>query len=226
MERVGEGFAVAEGEERMDVFGQDDVAPDVVALAVEVMQAVGDDWGEAWVTQGAGAVRGVEGFVELVGELTVLAGFGDVVPRRRIRGEASRAWAPMLQQTMSAKPVVEEFTRQRIGEAEGDEAGVLGSFCILTPPLDQRQSHSVTTSQIPNRQLVFAHTSVSPRRSISRCFINPWQWLTASPPHAFQALRTLEICNPSCVLGGEMIWNQFTIFDNNPPCTSAWCSRT
>lgn len=71
----------------MDVIGHDDVAPEVVALAVEVMEAVGDDWREAWITQGAGAVRGVEGFVELVGELTVVAGFGDVVPRRRIRGE-------------------------------------------------------------------------------------------------------------------------------------------
>jgi len=40
-------------EERMDVIGHDDVAPEVVALAVEVMEAVGDDWGEAWITQGA-----------------------------------------------------------------------------------------------------------------------------------------------------------------------------
>ena len=51
LERVGEGFAVAEGEERMDAIGHDDVAPKVVALAVEVMEAVGDDWGEAWITQ-------------------------------------------------------------------------------------------------------------------------------------------------------------------------------
>jgi hypothetical protein len=43
LERVGEGFAVAEGEERMDVIGHDDVAPEIVALAVEVMEAVGDD---------------------------------------------------------------------------------------------------------------------------------------------------------------------------------------
>lgn len=33
---------------------------------------------------------------------------------------------------MSAKPVVEEFTRLRIGEAEGDEAGDLSIFCTLT----------------------------------------------------------------------------------------------
>jgi hypothetical protein len=71
----------------MNVIGHDDVAPEVVALAVEVMQAVGDDFSEAWITQGAGAVRGVEVFVELVGELAVVAGFGEVVPRRRIRGE-------------------------------------------------------------------------------------------------------------------------------------------
>lgn len=64
------------------------------------------------ITQGAGAVRGVEVFVELVGELAVVAGFGEVVPRRRIGGEEGVA---------GAKPVVEEFTRQRIGEAEGDE---------------------------------------------------------------------------------------------------------
>ncbi|MBL9180587.1 MAG: hypothetical protein JNN17_00405 [Verrucomicrobiaceae bacterium] len=75
----------------MDVIGHGDVAPEVVALAVEVMQAVGDDWGEAWITQGAGAVRGVEVFVEPVGELAVAAGFGDVVPRRRIRGEEGLA---------------------------------------------------------------------------------------------------------------------------------------
>ena len=87
LKRVGEGFAVAEGEERMDVIGHDDVAPEVVALAVEVMEAVGDDLGEAWISQGEGAVRGVEVFVEFVGELTVVAGFGDVVPRRRIRVE-------------------------------------------------------------------------------------------------------------------------------------------
>jgi hypothetical protein len=86
----------------MDVMGHDDVAPEVVARAVEVMEAVGDDWGEAWITQGAGAVRGVEGFVELVGERAVVAGFGDFVPRRRIRGEEGLA---------STKPVVEEFTR-------------------------------------------------------------------------------------------------------------------
>ena len=43
---------VAEGEERMDVIGHDDVAPEVVALAVEVVEAVGDDLGEAWITQG------------------------------------------------------------------------------------------------------------------------------------------------------------------------------
>lgn len=112
LERVGEGFAVAEGEEDADVIGHDDVAPEVVALAVEVMEAVGDDLSEAWITQGAGAVRGVEVFVELVGELAVVAGFGDVVPRRRIRGEEGLA---------GAKPVIEEFTRQRIDEAEGDE---------------------------------------------------------------------------------------------------------
>ena len=87
LERVGEGFAVAKGEEHMDVMGHDDVAPEVVALAVEVMEAVGDDLSEAGATQGAGAVRGGEVFVELVGELAVVSGFSDVVPRRRIRGE-------------------------------------------------------------------------------------------------------------------------------------------
>ena len=122
LERVGEGFAVAEGEEDVDVIGHDDVAPEVVALAVEVMEAVGDDWGDAWITQGAGAVRGVEVFVELVGELAVVARFGDVVPRRRIDGEEGIA---------GAQPVVEEFTRQRIGEAEDDEE----SECTLQPSL-------------------------------------------------------------------------------------------
>jgi hypothetical protein len=33
----GEGFAFAEGEEHVDVIRHDDVAPEVVALAVEVM---------------------------------------------------------------------------------------------------------------------------------------------------------------------------------------------
>ncbi len=93
LERVGERFAVAEGEERMDVIGHDEFAPEVVALAVEVMEAVGDDLGEAWITQVAGTVGGVEVFVELVGELAVVAGFGDVVPRRRIRGEEGVAVA-------------------------------------------------------------------------------------------------------------------------------------
>lgn len=128
LQRVGEGFAVAEGEERMDVIGHDDVAPEVVALAVEVLEAVGNDWGEAWITQGTGAVRGVEGFVEFVGERAVVAGFGDVVPRRRIRGEEGRA---------SAKPVIEEFTRQRVGEAEGGEAGD-SSIIASVPPVSLR----------------------------------------------------------------------------------------
>ncbi len=79
------------------------------------MAAVGDDLGEAWITQGAGAVCGVEVFVELVGELAVVAGFGEVVPRWRIRGEEGLT---------GAKPVVEDFTRQRFGRAEGDEVGV------------------------------------------------------------------------------------------------------
>ena len=38
-------------------------------------------------TQGAGAVGGGEGFVELVGERAVVAGFGEVVPGWWIRGE-------------------------------------------------------------------------------------------------------------------------------------------
>ena len=84
------------------MIGHDDVAPKVVALAVEVMQAVGDDLREAWLTQDAGAVGGVEVFVELVGELAVVAGFSDFVPRWWIRGEEGIA---------GAKPVVEEFTR-------------------------------------------------------------------------------------------------------------------
>lgn len=119
LERVGEGFAVAEGEEDVDVIGHDDVAPEIVALAVEVMQAVGDDLREAWISQGAGAVRGVEVFVELVGELAVVACFDDFVPRRRIRGEEG---------LVGAKPVIEEFTRQRIGGAKGDEEGRLSIF--------------------------------------------------------------------------------------------------
>ena len=94
------------------MIGHDDVAPEVVAQIVEVVEAVGDDLGNMGITQGAGTVGSVEVFVEFVGELTVIAGFGDVVPRRRIRGEEGIA---------GAKPVIEEFTRQRIGEAEGDE---------------------------------------------------------------------------------------------------------
>jgi hypothetical protein len=57
---------------------------------------------EAWITQGAGAVRSVEMFVEFVGELAVVAGFADFVPRWRIRGEEGIA---------GAKPVIEGFTR-------------------------------------------------------------------------------------------------------------------
>lgn len=112
LQRVREGFAVAEGEQHMDVIGHDDAAPEVVALAVEVMESVGDDLGEAWITQGAGAVAGVEILIEPVGELAVVAGLGDLVPRRRIRDEEGLA---------GAKPVLKEFTRQRIGESEGDE---------------------------------------------------------------------------------------------------------
>ena len=63
----------------------------------------------AWITQGAGAVGGVEVFVEFVGERAVVAGFSEVVPGWWIRGEEGVA---------GAKPAVEEFTRQRIGEAD------------------------------------------------------------------------------------------------------------
>lgn len=114
--RVRQGFVGAEGEEDMDVIGHDGVAPEVVALAVEMMEAVGDDLSEAWITQGAGAVGGVEVFVELVGEVAVVAGFSDVVPWWWIRGEVGLA---------GKKPVIEEFTRQRIGEMEGDEDRLL-----------------------------------------------------------------------------------------------------
>ena len=96
----------------MGVIRHDSIAPEVIALAVEVMQTVSDDLGDALITQRTAAVVGVEILVELVGELTVVAGFSDVIPRRGIRGEEGLA---------GAKPVVEEFTRQRIGEAEGDE---------------------------------------------------------------------------------------------------------
>lgn len=51
------------------------------------MEAFGDDSGEAWLSQGAGAVRGVEVFVEHLGERAVVAGFGEVVPGWWIRGE-------------------------------------------------------------------------------------------------------------------------------------------
>lgn len=112
LQRVGERFSIAEGEEHMNVIGHDDLAPKVVALSVEVMKAVCDDLGEAWITQGAGAVRGVEVFIEFVGELAVVAGLGDRVPWRRMGREEGIA---------GAKPVIENFTRQRIGEAKGHE---------------------------------------------------------------------------------------------------------
>ncbi len=62
------------------------------------------------------AVRGVEVFVELVGERAVVAGFGEVVPRWWVRGEEG---------VTGAKPVVEEFTRQGIGKAKGCEESAL-----------------------------------------------------------------------------------------------------
>ena len=84
---VGEGCAVAEGEEVVYVIGHADVAPEVVALAFEVMETVGDDLNEAWITQSAGALRVVAMFVELVGELAVVTGFGGVLTRRRMGSE-------------------------------------------------------------------------------------------------------------------------------------------
>lgn len=112
LKRVGEGLAVVQREEYVDVIRQDGIAPEVIALAIEVMKAVSDDLCGARITQSAGAVRGVEVFVDLVGELAVVAGFGDFVPRRWVGGEEGIA---------GEKPVIEEFTRQRIGEAESDE---------------------------------------------------------------------------------------------------------
>ena len=140
LERVGEGFAVAEGEEHVDVIGHDGVAPDVVALAVEVMETVGDDLSEAWIPQGTGAVRGVEVFFELVGEPDVVAGFGAFVPRRRVRGEEGIA---------GAKPVIEKFTRQRIGEAVGDEDR---HFALFTQ-VEHRSSTSFHPTTLPAQAL-------------------------------------------------------------------------
>mgnify|MGYP000402615673 CR=1 FL=1 len=103
LRRVRQRFAIAEGEEDMDVIGHDDVAPEVVALAAGVMETINDDLGEALITQDARAVRGVEVLVELVGELAVVAHFGDVIPRQWIGGDEGLA---------GAKPVVEELTPQ------------------------------------------------------------------------------------------------------------------
>lgn len=50
LQRVGQRFTIAEGEEDVDVIGHDGAAPEVLALAIEMMEAVGDDWGEAWIT--------------------------------------------------------------------------------------------------------------------------------------------------------------------------------
>jgi hypothetical protein len=144
LERIGEGFAVAEGEEHVDVIGHDGVAPEVVALAVEVMQAVGDDLSETWITQGAGAVRGVEVFVELVGELAVVASFGDVVPRWRIRSEEGVA---------GEKPVIEEFTRQRVGKAEGDEESHL-TLLPMRQLVDRLFDVSLRIEELHNLQLI------------------------------------------------------------------------
>ncbi len=130
------------------------------------MEAVGDDSSEAWITQGAGAVRGVEVFVELVGELAVVAGFGDVVPRWRIRGEEGLA---------GAKPVIEEFTRQRIGEAEGDEAGGLS---ILHPAPGVLHAPHFTVSAfnfsfaVIHAQVSDASTETSPNDPFSKNFIS------------------------------------------------------
>jgi hypothetical protein len=108
LQRVGQRFAIAEREEHVDVIGHDDVVPEVVAPAVEVMETVGDDWGEAWITQGAGAVRGVE----LVGERAVVAGFGEV---RHGGGFAARKASRLVRRSFtgrrSTKPVVEELPR-------------------------------------------------------------------------------------------------------------------
>ena len=76
---------------------------------------------------------GGEVFVELVGERAVVAGFGDFVPRWRIGGEEGIAACPSkLQRRISAKPVVGEFPRQRIGEGEGDEDAYLSLHTHLT----------------------------------------------------------------------------------------------
>jgi len=50
LQRVGQRFAIAEREQHVDVIGHDDVAPEVVALAVEVMETVGDDLSEACIS--------------------------------------------------------------------------------------------------------------------------------------------------------------------------------
>jgi len=153
LERVGEGFAIAEGEERMDVIGHDDVAPEAVALAVEVMEAVGDDWGEAWITQGVGAVRSVEVFVELVGERDVVACFGDVVPRRRIRSEEGLAGlvseASAKDEREASRRGVHAAANRRGGRCEACGLSIL---CTLTPfppfpPFSRRFSEGCARSQ-------------------------------------------------------------------------------
>lgn len=63
LQRVRQGFAGTERQEHVDVIGDDDVvgtrcvASVDSALAVEVMQAVGDDLGKAWILQGSVGTR-------------------------------------------------------------------------------------------------------------------------------------------------------------------------
>ena len=46
--------------QQMHMIGHDHAVSERVAVAVEVMQGIGDDSGQGWLTQHTGAVAGVE----------------------------------------------------------------------------------------------------------------------------------------------------------------------
>ena len=96
------------------------------------------------ITQSAGTGRGVEGFVGLGGErgvvqASVMSSHGGGFAVRK----ALRAWAPKLQRRMGARSAIEEFTRWRIGEAEGDETQI---DCALAARAAFKLARSAATS--------------------------------------------------------------------------------
>ena len=76
-----QGLGLFQSEENMHMVRHDDVTPQAVTLVVDMMQSLLDDLGDGRMTKNSGTVACIKGFIQLVRKQSVVAGFGDFIPR-------------------------------------------------------------------------------------------------------------------------------------------------